>query len=73
MGLLTDARAWALLMGRDLEKAEVQPLAPEDRGRAVCVGRKGEERTLPLRVEEHPVSPETARRPRNEKRGDPHH
>lgn len=49
------ARFWAPLMGCDLEKAEAQPLKPVDGGAAIRIGGDGEERTLPIEVEVHPV------------------
>jgi len=41
-------------MGRDLEASELQSLAPEEGGDAIRIGGDGQERTLPLRLEEHP-------------------
>jgi len=40
-------------MGRDLDRADLQPIEPLDNGAAVRVGGNGEEHKLPLRVEEH--------------------
>jgi hypothetical protein len=48
-----DAESWASLMGRDLERAHLQPIEPVDGGAAVRIGGRGEERTLPLVIQEH--------------------
>ena len=50
-----DARSWAPLMGQELTKAGLQPIGPIENGAGVRIGGNGEERTLPLEVEEHPA------------------
>ena len=49
----TDPKSWASLMGCDLAKSDLQPLEPMDDGAAVRIGGNGEDRTLPLAIEEH--------------------
>ena len=53
--IYADPKSWASLMGCDLEKADLQSLEPLDDGARIRVGGNGEERTLPLVIEEHPA------------------
>ena len=48
-----DPEVWASLMGRDLKQTDLQPSEPVDDGAAVRIKGDGEERTLPLVIEEH--------------------
>ena len=49
----TDPRQWASLMGRDLEKADLQPIAPMNDGADLRIGGQEDDRTLTLVIQEH--------------------